>query len=69
VRRGSFFGTFGEVFTTPALEAVKKSPNYRPMTNDHTADATLYVQFIGPKEIWFVSSDGGFHIVRLADNT
>jgi hypothetical protein len=72
LRKGSYFGEFGSGFVAPAaqaqIEQLRKSGQYRPPTNDHTADATLFVRFMnGGREIGFVSGDGGFHIVRFSD--
>jgi hypothetical protein len=71
VRKGSFYGIFGGVFTSPgakaAAEAAKKAGTLSLETNDHTTDITLFPRFHNQDEIWFLSTDGGFHIVRFSD--
>jgi hypothetical protein len=72
VRKGSYFGVFGGVFTDPdATKAVmdaKVTGTYRVPSNDHTADAVLYSKFSPDhREVYLIGADSGFHIVRLSD--
>jgi len=67
IRKGSYFGIFGGVFTTPSFEAAKAAGRIPPPLNDHTADAVLFATFKDQGEIWLVSADGGFQIVRFSD--